>query len=132
MRIVTIIIKGRGKGNLLEGHGRDERYLGSLCCRVLVGDMYEDDYAFFEEWIYEVNAYNIVFEGMGKLFGERLRNGRYYEIAKEYVYFTDMLKSLERKKKKTPDGNGFAKIKCRERIAELEKQSLMKLTMQHR
>ena len=33
-------------------------------------DMYEDDDAFFEEWIYEVNAYNIVFEGMGKLFKE--------------------------------------------------------------
>ena len=42
------------------------------------------------------------------------------QLQNEYVYFTDMLKSLERKKKKTPD-NGFAKIKCRERIAELEK-----------
>ena len=42
------------------------------------------------------------------------------QIQKEYVYFTDMLKTLERKKKKTP-GTGFAKIKCRERIAELEK-----------
>jgi len=41
-------------------------------------------------------------------------------LQKEYVYFTDMLKTLERKKKKTP-GTGFAKIKCRERIAELEK-----------
>ena len=41
------------------------------------------------------------------------------KIQKEYVYFTDMLKTLERKKKKTP-GNGFAMMKCRERIAELE------------
>ena len=41
------------------------------------------------------------------------------QIQKEYVYFTDMLKSLEKIKKKTP-GNGFAKMKCRERIAELE------------
>jgi len=41
------------------------------------------------------------------------------QIQKEYVYFTDMLKTLERKKKKTP-GNGFAMMKCRERIAELE------------
>ena len=40
-------------------------------------------------------------------------------LQKEYVYFTDMLKRLERKKIKTP-GMGFAKIKCRERIAELE------------
>ena len=38
----------------------------------------------------------------------------------EYVYFTDMLKSIEKIKKKTP-GNGFAKMKCKERIAELEK-----------
>ena len=42
------------------------------------------------------------------------------QIQNEYVYFTDMLKSIEKIKKKTP-GNGFAKMKCRERIAELEK-----------
>jgi len=42
------------------------------------------------------------------------------KIQKEYVFFTDMLKRLERKKKKTP-GNGFAMMKCREKIAELEK-----------
>ena len=42
------------------------------------------------------------------------------QIQKEYVFFTDMLKTLERKKKKTP-GNGFAMMKCREKIAELEK-----------
>ena len=42
------------------------------------------------------------------------------QLQKEYVFFTDMLKSLERKKKKTP-GNGFAMMKCREKIAELEK-----------
>jgi len=40
------------------------------------------------------------------------------QIQNEYVYFTDMLKHLE-KQKKTP-GRGFAKMKCRERIAELE------------
>ena len=42
------------------------------------------------------------------------------QIQNEYVYFTDMLKSIEKIKKKTP-GNGFAKMKCKERIAELEK-----------
>jgi len=42
------------------------------------------------------------------------------QIQNEYIYFTDMLKSIEKIKKKTP-GNGFAKIKCKERIAELEK-----------
>jgi len=41
------------------------------------------------------------------------------QIQKEYVFFTDLSKTLERKKKATP-GNGFAKMKCRERIAELE------------
>ncbi len=40
-------------------------------------------------------------------------------LQKQYVFFTDMLKTLERKKKKTP-GNGFAKMKCKEKIAELE------------
>ena len=33
------------------------------------------------------------------------------QLQNDYVFFTDMLKSLERKKKKTP-GTGFAKIKC--------------------
>ena len=42
------------------------------------------------------------------------------QIQKEYVYFTDMLKYIEKIKRKTP-GNGFAKMKCKERIAELEK-----------
>ena len=37
----------------------------------------------------------------------------------DYVFFADMLKSIERKKKKTP-GNGFAKMKCKERMAALE------------
>ena len=42
------------------------------------------------------------------------------QIQNEYIYFTDMLKSIEKIKNKTP-GNGFAKMKCKERIAELEK-----------
>lgn len=42
------------------------------------------------------------------------------QIQNEYNYFTDMLKSIEKIKKKTP-GNGFAMMKCKERIAELEK-----------
>tara|TARA_Y100001980_G_C14517512_1_gene292830 strand:- start:952 stop:1137 length:186 start_codon:yes stop_codon:yes gene_type:complete len=41
------------------------------------------------------------------------------QLQNEYKFFSDMLKSLERKKKKTP-GNGFAKMKCKEKIAELE------------
>jgi hypothetical protein len=42
------------------------------------------------------------------------------KIQNEYNFFTDMLKSIEKITKKTP-GNGFAKMKCKERIAELEK-----------
>ena len=41
------------------------------------------------------------------------------ELQNEYKFFSDMLKNLEKKKKKTP-GNGFAKMKCKEKIAELE------------
>ena len=51
-------------------------------------------------------------------------------LQNEYKFFTDMLKRLERKKKKTP-GNGFAKMKCKEKI-ENQKQSSMKLIMQYR
>ena len=41
------------------------------------------------------------------------------KLQKEYTFFSDMLKSLEKIKKKTP-GNGFAKMKCKERIAEMD------------
>ena len=41
------------------------------------------------------------------------------KLQNDYVYFKDMLKSLE-KGKQTP-GKGFAKMKCKEKIAELEK-----------
>tara|TARA_B100000085_G_scaffold241400_1_gene232216 strand:- start:763 stop:984 length:222 start_codon:yes stop_codon:yes gene_type:complete len=41
------------------------------------------------------------------------------KLQKDYVFFSDMLKSIERKKKKTP-GNGFAKMKCVERMKPLE------------
>ena len=37
----------------------------------------------------------------------------------DYKFFSDMLKNLEKKKKKTP-GNGFAMMKCKEKIAELD------------
>tara|TARA_B100000575_G_C23082994_1_gene624000 strand:- start:395 stop:577 length:183 start_codon:yes stop_codon:yes gene_type:complete len=39
------------------------------------------------------------------------------QLQNEYIFFSDMLKHLE-KQKKTP-GRGFAKMKCKERIAEL-------------
>ena len=37
------------------------------------------------------------------------------KLQNDYLFFKDMLKSLERKKKKTP-GTGFAKMKCRKRL----------------
>ena len=40
------------------------------------------------------------------------------QLQNEYKFFSDMLKTLEKKKKKTP-GNGFAMMKCKEKIAEL-------------
>ena len=42
------------------------------------------------------------------------------QLQNEYKFFSDMLKRLEKKKKKTP-GNGFAIMKCKEKIAELDK-----------
>lgn len=41
------------------------------------------------------------------------------KLQKDYVFFEDMLKTLERKKKKTP-GNGFAKMNCKEKMKSLE------------
>ena len=40
------------------------------------------------------------------------------KLQKDYNYFEDLLKRLE-KGKKTP-GNGFAKMKCREKLAEID------------
>ena len=40
------------------------------------------------------------------------------QLQNRHKYFTDALKKLERIKKKTP-GTGFAKMKCREKIAEM-------------
>ena len=42
------------------------------------------------------------------------------QLQKEYLFFYNMLKGLEKKKKKTP-GNGFAMMKCKEKLAELDK-----------
>ena len=40
------------------------------------------------------------------------------KLQNDYVFFEDMLKTIERKKKKTP-GNGFAKMKCKEHMDSL-------------
>ena len=60
-------IKGRGDGTLIGGMEEMNDYWN----RHAAGNSpYETDSEFYENWIYEVNAYNIVFEGMGQLFGE--------------------------------------------------------------
>jgi len=71
------IIKGRADGDLLAGM----EYMNGVWDRYLEDQkafhngekdemIYGDDDDFFEHWCYECTAYNIVFEGMGKLFGE--------------------------------------------------------------
>tara|TARA_B100000212_G_scaffold338149_1_gene314215 strand:- start:1077 stop:1319 length:243 start_codon:yes stop_codon:yes gene_type:complete len=58
-------IKGRGNGNLLDGmEAMNEAWNDH------VNEMLDDDSDFYDHWMYEVNAYNIVFEGMSKLFKE--------------------------------------------------------------
>lgn len=61
----VLTIKGRGNGNLLDGMEAMNEIWDDH-----VNQMLDDDSDFYEHWIYEVNAFNIVFEGMGKLFGE--------------------------------------------------------------
>ena len=61
---------------------------------------------------------------MNKLKDELIKS--YNKVVKRrdeflHDHFTKLLKSLEKKKKKTP-GLGFAKMKCREKIAEIERR----------
>lgn len=53
-----------GRGDALEGMQAMDRVWEEHCAS---GN--EDD-AFFDNYEYEVNAYNVVFENMGKLFAE--------------------------------------------------------------
>ena len=59
-------IKGRGKdGSLISGMEEMNRIWNDHCEEGLDTD---DD--FFDNWVYEANAYNVVFSGMSQLFGE--------------------------------------------------------------
>ena len=60
-------IKGLGDGNLLGGMEKMNTIWNTHC--TLDTEMDDDD--FFDVWVYEVNAYNVVFEGMCKLFAEK-------------------------------------------------------------
>jgi hypothetical protein len=57
------IISNRAGGDLLEGMKSMDR----LWSDYIASDDQDDD-EFFDTWEYEVNAYNVVFEGMSKLF----------------------------------------------------------------
>jgi hypothetical protein len=57
------IMTRHGQGDLLAGMKSMDAIWNDHC-----GDMAGDDDEFFDHWEYEVNAYNIVFEGMARLF----------------------------------------------------------------
>ena len=59
------VIKGRGVGDLMKGMEEMNRIWNDHCEEGLDTD---DD--FFDNWVYEVNAYNVVVSGMSQLFGE--------------------------------------------------------------
>ena len=54
-----------GRGDCLEGMNAMNR-----CWEEHLAGRFDDDDEFFGHYCYEVNAFNVLFEGMGKLFGE--------------------------------------------------------------
>ena len=63
-------IQGLGKGDALAGM----EFLADEWDAYARGDQddcYDGDSDWFENWIYEANAYNVVFEGMSKLFAPK-------------------------------------------------------------
>ena len=56
-------IKARAKGDLLEGMKSVDALWEDHC-----SDYDADDSDFYDNWCYEVSAYNVVFENMSKLF----------------------------------------------------------------
>lgn len=71
-------IKGRANGDLLAGMEQMNKIWKQHCdsqTAYYKGEtdemIYGDDDDFFDHWAYECNAYNVVFEGMGKLFAEK-------------------------------------------------------------
>jgi len=59
-------IKGRGKdGSLISGMEKMLDLWNEHCQEGL-----DTDDNFFDHWVYEVNAYNVVFQGMNELLGD--------------------------------------------------------------
>jgi hypothetical protein len=61
----VITMKNHGRGDLLEGLQAMDRCWEEHCAG---SPRFEDDDDFFEYYEYEVNAYNVVFQNMSKLF----------------------------------------------------------------
>ena len=60
-----------GRGDTLEGMYAMTRAWEEYCASEGSDNArFTDDEDFFEHYIYEVNAYNVGYEGMSKLFGE--------------------------------------------------------------
>ena len=60
-----------GRGDCLEGMNAMNRVWDEHCASYGSDNARFETYSdFYETYEYEVNAYNVVFEGMGKLFGE--------------------------------------------------------------
>ena len=58
-------MKSYGRGDLLEGMQAMDRVWEEHCSG---SPRFEDDDDLYEHYCYEVNAYNVVFENMSKLF----------------------------------------------------------------
>lgn len=61
----TSIVRGRGQGDLLKGMESIRDVWNDYCRNG--DDRYEYDSDFFDNWHYEINAYNVIYEGMSKL-----------------------------------------------------------------
>jgi hypothetical protein len=58
-----------GRGDCLEGMNAINRVWEEHCANPCVHSDLDDD-EFWDNYAYEANAYNVVYEGMGQLFGE--------------------------------------------------------------
>ena len=59
------IMQSRGQGDCLEGMKSMDRLWSEF---VNMSHEEQDENNFFDNWMYEVNAYNVVFKNMSKLF----------------------------------------------------------------
>ena len=67
------IITRHGRGDLLEGMEAMDRVWEEHCAAQRAADDFEycSDSDFYDNWCWEVNAFNLVFENMSKLFAPK-------------------------------------------------------------